>query len=144
MANADMINEILLTNIVNFIKMYGLSESELLSICGIHWNFLSNIRTGRLQSPSLRDVYIIADFFNTSVDGLICYTPKKCAPDIEYDEKRTAKIVSSAYMHLSAAGKAAVRELIMQIMAHQDDDSSFRFSEILEKINKKYKISGRI
>ena len=138
MANEDMINEILLTNIVNFIKMYGLNESEFLGMCGIHWNFLSNIRTGKLKNPSLRNVYIIAEFFKTSIDGLICYTPKNCAPDIEYDEKRTAKIVSNAYLHLDAAGKAAVRELIIQRMAQQEENDSFsRFSEILSKGNGK-------
>ncbi len=108
------LNRILLFNITSLIKINGMTESECLRLCHVHNNFLSNLRNGKLKSPSLENVYSIAKFFGVSIDGMLLYKPENKGPKLEYNEKRNYRVVYEAYRRLDAAGKAAVNETLMR------------------------------
>lgn len=115
-------NEILLRNITGFIKMYGMTESECLGKCGVHSNFISNLRNGKLKNPSLESVYSMAKFFGISIDKLICYVPSEEDPDIHYNERRNSRIMCNAYLQLDTRGKEAVREVMLREKCRMENE----------------------
>ena len=91
-----------------------MTECECLRQCGIHTNFLTNLRSGKLQNPNLFNVYQIAKFFGTSIDSLLLYNPDNKRPELEYNEKRNYRVVYESYRRLDSSGKAAVNECLMK------------------------------
>lgn len=108
------LNEVLVKNITFYIEMYGLTESECLSECKIHSNFMSNLKSGKLKKPAFEDVYKIAKFFRVSLDQMICYIPENDEPNIKYHKRREARIFYNRYRQLNPISKQLVNELIIK------------------------------
>lgn len=64
------LNIILLNNLTALIQASEMSEAQCLAKCGIHRNFMSNLRKGTLKHPSFECIYALAKFFNVSIDSL--------------------------------------------------------------------------
>ncbi len=70
------------------VKGKKLTQTQLASILGYGYTAISNYESGR-NEPSIRDLKKIADFFNVSLDYLLCNTddPTRAGEKNELYEK---------------------------------------------------------
>ena len=112
--NAIMdINKLLLTNITENIQKCKTAESDCLRCCGIHGNFISNLRSGRLKNPSFKNIYLLAEFFDISMDDLVNYTPAYSRRHCIVNEAAEIKMLVRMYAQLDLRGKDAVKTAII-------------------------------
>ena len=73
-------------------KDKGINVTEMCKLAGVSRSVLSDYKTGRKQSISTQNIEKIADFFEVSMDYILCKTDKKEAPALtEKDERDISK-----------------------------------------------------
>ena len=98
-------NDLILERILETLKNKGITEKELLTALKINTSFLTDWKKGRLKSPSVDKIILIANYLNLSLDWL---ASGKYSASYNLEELK----ILSDYKMISAENKEAVQTLL--------------------------------
>ena len=101
----DYQNDLILERILETLKNKGITEKELLTALKINTSFLTDWKKGRLKSPSVDKIILIANYLNLSLDWL---ASGKYSASYNLEELK----ILSDYKMISAENKEAVQTLL--------------------------------
>lgn len=123
------INKILLDNITALISLNGLTETQCLTACNIHRNFLSNLRAGTLKHPCFEHVYALAQYFRISVDSLT--EQGRYVVGMNHYETQNyqeeAQTLIRQCMQLDKEGRRIVKDTVSRECRRVQDSVKFRY-----------------
>lgn len=111
-------------------KEKGINVTEMCKLSGVSRSVLSDYKTGRKQSISTPNIEKIADFFEVSMDYVLCKTDIKKTPALTKRDEREITFDDFTYAFLDESeelteeNKAKLLEMAKFFKQQQDKEKS--------------------
>ena len=100
-------------------KERGITQSQLAEILNYGYTAISNYESGR-NEPSIKDIKKISEFFDVSVDYLLCVSEIR-KPYILTEENQPDELFLNKYATLSRSGKKQLASLMDWLINQHPD-----------------------
>lgn len=115
--NAD----ILLNNILFFLKSKGISEKECLIRSNISTSFFSDWKAGRLKSPTFDKIFRISQTLEVSIDTLLSPPKKENISLLAHDLSPDEYNLLHTYRTMDETGKKLLQDDLKYLWAEHHD-----------------------
>lgn len=109
--------DILLNNILYFMKSKGISEKECLVKSNISTSFFSDWKAGRLKNPTFDKIYRISKTLDVSIDTLISAEKSEAAPLLSHDLSPDEYNLLHTYRDINETGKKLMQDKLKYLWA---------------------------
>lgn len=115
--------DILLNNILFFLKSKGISEKECLIRSNISTSFFSDWKAGRLKSPTFDKIFRISQTLEVSIDTLLSPQKKENTSLLTHDLSPDEYNLLHTYRTMDETGKKLLQDELKYLWAEHHDHS---------------------